>query len=118
VLASGALPKAATNDEDDENELNSLTINTHSGFNNNKTNNNNNSNNNDDDDDDGDDDAMPEYESSSPDELALLAAACRLGAVFVHRERAKVGLQLYDVDGGAPRDERFDLCVGFIEINN
>ena len=27
MLASGALPKAATNDEDDENELNSLTIN-------------------------------------------------------------------------------------------
>ncbi len=46
---------------------------------------------------------LPQYESSSPDELALLLAASDLGVVFVHRERTLVRLRLHE-----RRTEEFD----------
>jgi phospholipid-translocating ATPase len=39
--------------------------------------------------------SLPQYESSSPDELALLEAASALGIVFTHRERALVRVRLH-----------------------
>jgi phospholipid-translocating ATPase len=39
---------------------------------------------------------LPEYESSSPDELALLHAASALGVVFTHRERTLVRVRVHD----------------------
>jgi phospholipid-translocating ATPase len=39
---------------------------------------------------------LPSYESSSPDELALLEAASALGIVFAHRERSMVRVRLHE----------------------
>jgi phospholipid-translocating ATPase len=39
---------------------------------------------------------LPEYESSSPDELALLLAASELGVVFTHRDRTLVRLRVHE----------------------